>query len=399
MAFELDENGLSIQTFDEILDETQDEFRSRISTTIATALKSFAGQMQRILALKDQQGQERLLLHYQNLDARTAEGVHLDQRSDLSGVTRLAAQPAEVLGTATATEGTVLPNGSRVSVGGFEFAFIDGPYTVGTGGTLSNVRVRSTLLQAIDVSTLGAWTIVDAISGFTAFDDDTQPQAGRLLETDTELRARTEIERFRRATGPLLAIDANVRAVNNVTFARAAHHVDPALGDPDPVTGIPLYAINTVVEGGDDTEVAQAIQDAGPAGSRFFGTDVTVTLGVDTFTQDVSFDRVTAVPIDIIATLTTSTSEETTPDTATLEAAIDAALLAFTTTTWVIGKDVLPGELEAAIFNAGILGIDAIVVTVSTDNGVLDPFSTAKRPISIRQRAGFSVTRVTVVET
>lgn len=399
MPLQFDENGLQVQTFDEVLTEVQDEFRTRISSSIATEVQSFAGQLQRIIATFDQQQQEKLLELYQSLDPRLAEGANLDIRNAGNlGVTRLPAQSAEVLGTITGTAATIIPNGNRFSVGGFEFSVIDGPYTIGGGGTVSNVRLQSTLMQAIDVSTLGAWSIVDAIVGLTGFDDDSQPILGRVVESDADYRARTEIERFRRSSGPLAAINANVLAVEGVTFAQAYHNVDPVNGDPVDSNGVPLFAINVVVEGGDDTNVAQAIQDAGPAGTVFFGTDVSVTLGEGEFAQIVSFDRVTDVDMWIRVTLTTSTSEGTPLAPAERDAAVDAALQAFTDTQWVIGKDAIPAEIAGAITSAGVPAIDDILVELSLDNGGTDPFSAVKRVISIRERASYATARLSVVE-
>jgi len=398
MPLEFNSSGVSVETFDEVLDGVQENFRSSISTSIATSLDSSAGQMQRQIATPNQLIQEKIQQMYQAFDPRLAEGVHLDQRNSLLGISRLPAARAEVLGTATFSAAATLTDGFRVSVGGFEFSVIGGPYAILGAGTITDVRLRSSALQPIDVSTLGAWSLVDVLAGFDSFDDTSQPIAGRRVETDTEFRARAEIERFRRASGPLAAIDANVLSVTGVTYARAWHHVDPALGDPDPATGIPLWAINVVVEGGDDAAVAEAIQQSGPAGSLFYGTDVSVVLGTDTFQQTYSFDRVSETDMWIRATLTTSTSEETGLAAGDLTSAVQTALAAFATSSWIIGKDALPVEVACAIIAADVPGIDAITIELSTDDGVGDAYSNAKRSISLRQRAVYDDARLTIVE-
>jgi hypothetical protein len=159
--------------------------------------------------------------------------------------------------------------------------------------------------------------------------------------------------------------------------------------------GIPYHAINVVVVGGDDDEVAQAIADAGPAGHEFYGTDVSTTATLSSgHTIPVSFDRVAEVDIWANVVLTTSTSEETAPD--ALSTLVKDTLVAYTVASWNIGTDVLTYRLEGAL--AGIAGVDEIVVTVSLDDGGSDPYSAAKRAMDIRQRPVLTTGRITVSE-
>jgi hypothetical protein len=395
----LDANGVSIDTFDVILAEVQDEFRSKVAINIATDLKSSAGQIQHAMATREEQQQQAVLRLYQNQDARSAEGVHQDQRNSLLGVTRQADTPAEVLGTATGTPATNLPNGSRLSVGGFVFQIADGPYTIGGGGTVTGVKLVAELPGALDVTLLGAWTIVDVISGFTSFADTSQPVVGRLVETDAEYRAAAEVERFSRAAGSLLAIEAAVALVTGVTSVNAVHNVTT---DPVDANGIPLYQINVIVEGGLDADVAQAIFDSGPAGHTYYGT-TTVVVGSGPASETIRFDRVTTITMWTTITLTTSTSEDDAP--ADLLTLVPTMLVDYTagvagaaaaTAAWQIGTDVLAKDLRGAL--AGIAGVDEIVATMSTDDGALDPYATTKRPMTIRERAVLITSRVIVVE-
>lgn len=394
-------NGLAINTFDEVLAEVQTDFRSSIfGVSVATKLSSSMGQLQRLISLRDHQWQEKTLEVYQSINARLAEGNHLDQRNSLLGMTRLSAAYAEVLGTATGTPSTSILNETRVSVGGNVFQVADGPYVIGAGGTIGSVKVVAEEFGEINVSLLGAWTIVDSVSGFDSFDDDSQTVIGRLVETDTEYRARAEIERYRRGTGPLLAIEAAVSDVTGVTYVKAWENVDTVPVDSD---GIPYHAINVVVVGGDDTEVATAIRNSMPAGHLAYGTDVSVALSIGPDQRTISFDRVTSIDIWITATLTTSTSEESAP--ADLTTVVEDALLDYTLGTvdpntgnrsggaWEIGTDVLPVRLSGTL--AEIAGHDGIAITTSLDDIV---YNGNKRAINIREQAVTARAKITVVE-
>jgi len=391
MPLSFDANGLQIQTYGEILADVQADFQAAYGASIATRVESAAGQMQRILSLRIAQSQEKLLQVWQSFDPRLAEGTSQDQRNSLLGVIRTPAAYAEVVATITGTPTTSIPDGTRVSVGGYVFATSGGPYVIGGGGTIGSVLLVSQLQVPINVSLLGAWTIVDSVSGFTSIDDDSQAIFGNVLETHAAYRARAEVERYRRAGGPLTAIEAAVSLVEGVTYVRAWHNVDPA-NDPD-TDGIVLHDINVVVVGGDDTEIAQAIQDSGPAGQRYTGA-VEVTLGSGAFAEVVGFDRVEDVTIWINATLTTSTSEESQLD--DVEATAIAALEAYGLASWQIGVDALPSRLSSIL--ADLQGVDDVAVTISIDDGAADAYSSVKRVVSIRQQASAIEARITITE-
>jgi len=254
------------------------------------------------------------------------------------------------------------------------------------------VRVRSELYQPIDVSTLGAWTITDTITDWTEIDDTSQPIAGSEVEIDGAYRQRAEIERYKRASGPLPALDAGVGSALSVSYARAYENVD-ASTDPD-ADGIPYDAINVVAEGGLDADVAAAIEQYGPAATFYHGA-TSVTIGTGTRARVVSFDRVEDVDLHIRATFTTSTSDDASDalDQAALELAAEAALLEYTTAQWGIGVDVIPAKLAGALSTSGIPAIDDLVVEVSLDGS---SWQTTKQAITIRQRAIYSAARVTV---
>jgi len=384
--------GLTIQTLAEALAEQQTEWRTRISARIATAADSFAGSIQGILALREYYLQEILQRGHQARDPRLASGAHLDIALSGLGVDREPAVRAEVLATVTSTGDISIPDGTRVSVGGFTFATIGGPYARTGAGTIEGVRVRSELYQPIDVSTLGAWTITDTITDWTEIDDTSQPIAGSEIELDGAYRARAEIERYKRASGPLPALDAGVGSALNVSYARAYENVD-ASTDPD-ADGIPYGAINVVADGGLDADVAAAIEQYGPAATAYHGA-TSVTIGTGTRARVVSFDRVEDVDLHIRATFTTSTSDDASDalDQAALELAAEAALLEYTTAQWGIGVDVIPAKLAGALSTSGIPAIDDLVVEVSLDGS---SWQTTKQAITIRQRAIYSAARVTV---
>lgn len=383
-----DANGLQFTTFEQVVEEIADDFRAAFGSNILTGVSSTFGQLIRIMAMRESKLYELIAAVVESLDPRLAEGAAQDARYSLLGITREAARPALVTGTASGTPATAIANGVRLSVGGYTFAVVDGPYVIGGGGTVE-IHLEAAEDGPVDVSILGAWSILDTVSGFDAFDDTEQTDAGRLLETNAEFRERAEVERYRRGQGPLVAIEAAVSAIEAVEYVAAYHNVTV---DPVDADGVPLHAIHVVVVGGDPAEIAAAIVASGPAGHLFYGVDESVEVTTGSDTQVVGFDRVTSIPIYVRATLTTSTAtDESAPD--DLEDLTVAALVAYATARLQIGVDVLAHRFAGAISSTA--GVDDILVETSLD-GVT--WSTDKIEISNTEQAVLTAARVTFVE-
>jgi len=406
MAATIDAAGITIQPYDEILAEIVEALATALTLTeaqayrVATDVRSSLGQIARIEAEREGVMQQTLLDVYNTLSF-SAEGAALDRTVRLLGVTRSPAISSRVEGLATGTNGTEIANGVRIRWNrtGSVWVVVDGPYTIGAGGTSIFVEGEVASDAVVVLSPAASsddWTVLDTVIGWSdvaapdAFDATAQPVIGAARESDAALRGRAGIEAFRRAQGPLLAIDANVAAVPGVTYVRTYENRTLAID----ANGLPGKSINTVVDGGDNTEIAEAIFAARPAGAEVHGTDVTVVLtDAYGFAQTMRFDRVAAVPIWIRATLTTSTSEEaTTPG---IVDSVAALLLEQAPIVFGIGSDVLPWRMAAAIGAAGYEGVDNVVVELSLD-GVT--YSTARRVITTRQRSTYAAARITVLE-
>jgi hypothetical protein len=403
MSAVLDSTGLTTQTFDEILEEIIVAMGAALSLTDAqtnrmrTGVQSTLGQIVRVEAERDAIGQEALLTVYNALSFQ-AEGAQLDRVVRLLGMTRIPEERSLVIGTATGTATTVIPTGARLQYNPRETVWlvVDGPYVIGGGGTVE-IQVESEIpldnFVALDPdSGFDDWTILDTVVGWSdvgAFESTEQPIDGHAVETDAALRSRAEVEAFRRGQGPLKAIEASIRSVTGVTYARVYEN-RTLVTDSD---GIPGKAINAVVEGGADADVAEAIFLSRSAGAEVYGTDVTEDVVDDWgFSHAMAFDRVDDVPIWIRATLTTSTSEETPPP--DIEDTVDALLLEFAEEQFGIGDDVLPWRLAAVVHVGGYPGIDDVLIELS-DDGV--SWQTTKYAIGIRERATFTAGNTSVV--
>lgn len=403
MTVTLDAAGLTVQSYSDILEEIVVQIGIALSLTppqvqrVRASVQSTLGQIARIEAEREAALQETMAAVYDTLSLY-ASGASLDRVAALMGVTRLAASASYVTGTATGLAGVVIPNGTRLQYNPEEtvWTVVDGPYTVGGGGTVT-IAVEGDSsgdwTVALDPDTgFDDWTLLDTIPNFTSFESSAQPVTGAPIETDAGVRSRYSIEAYRRAQGPIKAIEAAIQDVTGVTFVRVWEN-RTATTDAD---GIPGHAINAVVEGGDVDEIGAAIFAARPAGAEVFalvdGSEETPTVTDDYgFGHVMGFNRITPIDIWINCVLTTSTSEETPP--ADLETTVQTAILAGVEDLFGIGDDVLPWKIAGLVYALGLDGIDNVTVTLST-NGI--SYSSAKRSISIRERSAFTSGRTTV---
>lgn len=410
MSATFDASGLAIDTFDAALTQFVVALGASLGLTDAqverarNSVQSAIGNLARVAVERDITNQEALLAVYGSLSVE-AEGSQLDRIARILGVTRRAAQVSRVIGTADGTASTSIPNGTRLryNPAATVWTVVDGPYTIGGGGTVE-IAVESESEDAVEVAIDPAtgfddWTILDSVVGWSdvgGFESTAQPIVGSDTETDAALRGRVETEAFRRATGPIAAIDANVTAVNGVTFVRTWEN-RTLVTDSD---SIPGKAINVVVEGGDDTQVAEAIYNARPAGAEIFalvdGSEVSVTLTDDYgFDFVVAFNRVTDVPMLVEVDLVTSTSEESAP--AGIIATVQSLVQEQANEFFGIGADVLPWKIAGFIAAQNYGGIDNVVVRVDSVAGGSPAAS--KFSISIRERATFALGNINVAET
>lgn len=392
MSATITSSGLQTETFEEIKDSLVDMYAQVFGITdiqrerIRDDLESTAGQLVRIWAEQEYRHQEALQQVYNSL-GWSSSGANLDRAVALLGVSRNGAIASQVSGTAAGTAGVEIPEGTRIQFDDDStiWEVTDGPYTIGGGGTVT-ILLNCQTYGAIEAAPSSNWTIIDTVVNFDSFASVTQTVTGAAAETDAELRARAQQEAFRRAMGPLEAIEAQVAGVTGVTYVKAWENTTLST-DAD---GIPGKAINVVVEGGVASDIAAAIYRSRPAGIQMYGTDESeeIDLGLGRIVT-IGFDRVSDVDIYVDVDLQTSTSEENPP--VGIATTVDNLVAAYIETL-DIGQDVLSYKIIGHIHAQNYPGIDAITVTVDRTPAP----AASKEAISLRERARGDAARVTV---
>ena len=322
--------GFAKKTRDDIIAEVNAALKADINPNLNTESTSILGQLVGILADQISQSWDVLEEVYVSQYPDSASAASLDSVGAITGATRLPATSSTVTIIATGGDGTVLPTGrqARVPNGGiFETtaaatialatpwaaataysvgdlvsndsplnvyvcaiagtsagaggptgegtAIVDNTVTwrfVGDGEGYTTVAAEATTTGPTVALAYQVTEIVTAVSGWSSVSNLADADVGTDIETDAAFRIRRENLLTVSGKGTVDTIRAKLLLVAGVVEALVFENTTDVT---DPVTGVPPHAIECVVLGGSDADVAQAIFDDKPAGIATFGGDIT----------------------------------------------------------------------------------------------------------------------------
>jgi len=403
----LDEDGLTTETQAEIREDLVARLEAQFGVNVKTKAASQLGQIINILTELDALTQQRGLAVYRSFDPNGATYRALDARLALTGSVRKGAKRSSVEGKLTFSDPhDDAPNGMLIK------NTADASLWELTSGTIpgNGAEVVDATFTAVDTGPKEAnagttWEVVTVVAGLISFTNPTDDaDIGRLREACGTARKRRLTELYAQGQGPLATIQGAVSKVEGVVSVRVYHNPST---DPVDSDGIPWKAFNVVVETTPSTPttatrdaIFEAIWGAMGAGGEAYGTDYTGTVvdseGVD---QPVAFDVVDSVDIVLEIDLVTSTAEATvTPNITDVVAAkvLEVALADHK----VPGRDVLALDYQGVVYDmleAGeVSGVDGVTVRMAIDPA--SPAAVTKLAISIREKADFDSSHITVAE-
>lgn len=292
----IDENGLTLNTKQELLDELISSFQSIYGADINVGSNSPDGQSLDIYAQGNLDQQEFAKEVYNSFDPDTASGSVLDSRCGWNGVVRKA-------GTRTTQEVEITTDRALTLTGG-EYTVVDdegnnfillSTEVFATAGTKSlifqaeNIGKIETLPNTITTPVtivLGVTNINNPSGALTVGEDEEDDVALRIRRSKSVSNASIGYEDG--LVGTLLALDdlIDVKVYQNRTNSTDSR-------------GIPGHSIWVIVDGGQDEDIADIMSKkvndgAGMKGTETYDVDVP---GGEVFTAQ--FDRVTGEDLHI----------------------------------------------------------------------------------------------------
>ncbi len=438
----VESTGFVTKTVDDIEAEIKASQVAELGADLNQSSTSLLGVLNGIFAAMLSENWEVAEAIFSSFDPDRASGAALDHLCQLTGVTRLAAQPSTVTLTATGTPATVLTVGRQVRVPDNDAATFEtlaeatiaavaawaaatgyivgdrvennsriyqcttagtsagsgGPTGTGTG-IADNTAVWTYLGEGtgvIDVeaectgtgpTVANARTVTEIVTPQSGWDSVINVQdadLGRDLETDAALRLRREDSLRRTGDGPVEAIRADVLAVDGVTECFVFENITDAT-DGD---GMPPHSYEVVVRGGADADIRAAIFGSGAAGIVSHGTTSGTVTDSQGFDHTIKHTRPDDVTVHVIIDVTTD------PDTFPADGAtqIKTAVATWAQTSLGIGDDVIQSQLYSPVFSiSGVIDVTKIWI------GFADPPTTdANLTITSREIADIDTANIDV---
>ena len=272
--FNVIEQGLITVDSSGIQETFIEAYKNALGGNINTEAGSIQGQLIQIDTSMLIYAQNQCALIANAFNALTAKGTALDVVANFWGYYRKEGVATVVNCICSGTEGVVIPKGSLVSDGDYQYALLD-DITIGAGGTAlgqfqcttaGDITVLSGTITEI-VSTLTGWdTVVNNAKGITGYD----------TESDNAFRDRITQNWFNvRARGALGAIWDNMATLSNVASVCCRENPSNTSITIDGFTLLP-HSIFVCVAGGDSTDIAKCIYDQKTIGANTNGTTTVV---------------------------------------------------------------------------------------------------------------------------
>lgn len=352
--------GFATKTRQNIIDEVVADLNADISPSLNTQADSALGQIVGILADQISQDWDVLEEVYQSQYPDSAADASLDGVGAITGATRLPATASTVALFVTGDDATNLPVGrqARVPSGGiFETdaaatislatawapttsysvgdlvrngvtqriyicaiagtsdgsggptgtgtAIVDNTVTwryVGNGEGYASVAGTATTTGPTVALAYQVTEIVTAVTGWAGVSNLLDAAVGTDVETDAAFRVRRENLLTVSGKGTVDTIRAKLLLVSGVTEAFVFENTT----DVTDGNGVPPHAIECVVLGGTDADVAQTIFDDKPAGIATYGTDISEAV-VDSQGTSHTILASRADPIEMLLAITVVT--------------------------------------------------------------------------------------------
>lgn len=289
----VDSSGIHVPTYSDIRDELITQARSIFGNDIYLEPDSQDYQFISIFAAKCYDAMQAAVLAYNNRSPMTAVGTGLDSLVKLNGLTRKTAVYSTATVTITGSSGTVITNGVIADVSNTKWN-LPATFIIPGGGSI-NVTATCQISGAIVANPEDITKIVTPTYGWSSVTNAAAATIGSSIEQDSELKARQSISTSRPSQTRLEGTKGAIAEVSGVT----RFSVDENDTSSTNSNGTPAHSIWPVVEGGTDSDVAEAIFNNKGVGGGTYGTTTVTVADVYGGTTDIKFSRPTYKDIDV----------------------------------------------------------------------------------------------------
>lgn len=292
---------------------------------------------------------------------------------------------------------TITDNGSGLMT--IQATDPDDSYDISASSYLTVGKVRSVL--EVQCTTTGANQIAvdsinelsESLAGVDSVSNLSAGKTGRAIETDQELRLRSQTDKAVAGFNFTDAIKAKISdEVAGVSYCRVYEN-DSMTTDSNSINA---KSYEAVVEGGIDSVIADLLAKMKVAGISQSGSTSQSVKDSDNIPHTIKFTRPTNSYLWVKVTIDSYNSEENFP--ANGEAAIKQAVLEFANSSkFNIGDTIVLQKFLTPVFEVN--GIGSATITMAQTAAVDDApsYGSSNINLTIRQKPNFDLTRISVV--
>lgn len=297
----VDVAGLHVPTYDDILDDLLESKRNIYGSDIYLEEDSTDYQELSVLALKMYDVMMAVQLAYNNRSPLTAVGAGLDGVVKINGIARQGSTYSTVSVLLAGTVGAVITNG-QVQDTAKQTWNLPASVTIPAGGLIT-VTATADVAGAVQALAGTVNKILTVQAGWTSVTNLAAATPGTAPETDSALRNRQSTSTEISATTPMSSVMSAVAAVSGVSRSRGYEN-DTASTDGN---GVPAHSIAVVTEGGDSTDIAEAIALKKTMGTGTYGSLAVSVTDYAGYSMTINFSPATPVYIYVKITIDTKT--------------------------------------------------------------------------------------------
>lgn len=223
-----------------------------------------AGQLIDALTAEIEAKNAELLYLANQFNPRVADGRWQDALGYIYFLTRKIDEPTVVTCRLTGLYGTAVPYGALARSEDGYTLICNRSVTIGSDGT-AETTFRCSETGSIEIAANSVTTIVTAIPGWDAINNEAAGATGRERETRSEFEARRYASVAANAHGSVSSLYGTLADLDGVLDVKVLENIGP---DPAVRYGVkvPGHGVTVCVYGGEDADIAEAIHNKKDAG-------------------------------------------------------------------------------------------------------------------------------------
>ncbi|HDR1056315.1 TPA: baseplate J/gp47 family protein [Pasteurella multocida] len=371
------ESGIVIERLDSILEIVEQGFKRIYGQNINIDPDTPDGQMIGILGQIKVDLEELAEDVYRQLDPDLATGAWLEQRVAYAGLVRRKASYSYLRSVILTGDPYTEINNLIVSDTNKTRWILEQKATLNESGS-ARADFRSEELGAFSLNAHTQLTIETITLGLNSVTTSVDAEIGIEEETDSQLRQRFSKSRAKNAINSAEAIEGEIGDLADV---KQVIVLENNTSQTDSI-GISPHSINVVVEGGNETDIAQVIYKNKGAGIGLQG-QTSVNLMINGKQRAIKFDK--ATPVDVHISMTLVRYEDFT------EIDKDEVKRMLSNVKFKIGEDVSLSRLYSPINTVGGFWVKSLKIGRSSDTLNAENIIIQPRELARIQRANIQI--------